>query len=366
MISAFEIFNTYDITRFITEEFKKLDNEFDTLYKEMYLESDEVSSFDDLSSFIFCEGRKDVKTEMDNNTVTKESSSTIFGSIGRLVKSILQAISSIFEKFTSSIEKISFRSKSDVEKLDQLCKNNPEYDKMMRDAFAAGVFRLSDIKSYNEGMAQLKQLEREIEKNSEPKTFKQKIDSIIDGFNDNRYVKAVITAGSLAKAGISLIDFSKKCKDSLEASQESRFKHEQTVNKIYKELEEKAKNDPEAKEKLTGKYVCKLNLEKARLEMEGKALGIISKSIQHVQMTGAKILDKVTSQNKIDKFHEEHHNYKGDPRKEYKNVIDDNNKYGKNGRNTSEPTSKPTKPNKPPKPPKTPKKPKNNKPPKYF
>lgn len=322
MISPVELFGKSKEKAFMFESFDELDTIYDTMMSELYVESSKVNDFDTLSSFIYNEGR------VNDGDIMMEDGDGIFASIGRAVKSLIEAVTAMFNGFFDSIRDAGFSNKSDIEKLDKLCKKNPTWDKELREAFASGALRLSDIKSYGEAMSRFNQLEAELRNSQNPKGIKAKWDKAMDGIINSKTLGAVRVAGDTAKSATGFVTLFSTVRKEMKDIEKDKEEQSRKLKIFYKRTEEEYNRtkDPKLKKLLTERHQCELAMRKDVLKIQGRSLGLLSKTWNRVNDKAAKILDAATSKKSEDAWVETMHT--DDPHR-YDNPDDKKRKGGK-------------------------------------
>ena len=321
MISPVELFGKSKEKAFMFESFDELDTIYDTMMSELYVESSKVNDFDTLSSYIYNEGRID-------DDVIMEDGDSIFASIGRAVKSLIEAVTAMFNGFFDSIRDAGFSNKSDIEKLDKLCKKNPSWDRELREAFASGALKLSDIKSYGEAMSKFNQLEVELRNSQNPKGIKAKWDKAMDAIINSKTLGAVRVAGDTAKSATGFVTLFSNIRKEIKIAEDEKTEQCRQLKIFYKRIEEEYNKtkDPKLKKLLTDRHQCELAMRKDLLKVQGRSLGVLSKTWNKINEKAAKILDAASSQKSKDEWVDTMHT--DDPHR-YDNP---NNKQNRNGK----------------------------------
>ena len=297
MISPVELFGKSKEKAFMFESFDELDTIYDTMMSELYVESSKVNDFDTLSSYIYNEGR------IDDNVIMEDGDS-IFASIGRAVKSLIEAVTAMFNGFFDSIRDAGFSNKSDIEKLDKLCKKNPTWDRELREAFASGALKLSDIKSYGEAMSKFNQLEVELRNSQNPKGIKAKWDKAMDAIINSKTLGAVRVAGDTAKSATGFVTLFGSIRKEIKNAEDEKTEQCRQLRIFYKRIEEEYNKtkDPKLKKLLTDRHQCELAMRKDLLKIQGRSLGLLSKTWNKINEKAAKILDAASSQKSKDEW----------------------------------------------------------------
>lgn len=297
MISPVELFGKSKEKAFMFESFDELDTIYDTMISELYVESSKVNDFDTLSSYIYNEGR------IDDNVIMEDGDS-IFASIGRAVKSLIEAVTAMFNGFFDSIRDAGFSNKSDIEKLDKLCKKNPTWDRELREAFASGALKLSDIKSYGEAMSKFNQLEVELRNSQNPKGIKAKWDKAMDAIINSKTLGAVRVAGDTAKSATGFVTLFSSIRKEIKSAEDEKTEQCRQLRIFYKRIEEEYNKtkDPKLKKLLTDRHQCELAMRKDLLKVQGRSLGLLSKTWNKINEKAAKILDAASSQKSKDEW----------------------------------------------------------------
>lgn len=297
MISPVELFGKSKEKAFMFESFDELDTIYDTMMSELYVESSKVNDFDTLSSYIYNEGRID-------DDVIMEDGDSIFASIGRAVKSLIEAVTAMFNGFFDSIRDAGFSNKSDIEKLDKLCKKNPTWDRELREAFASGALKLSDIKSYGEAMSKFNQLEVELRNSQNPKGIKAKWDKAMDAIINSKTLGAVRVAGDTAKSATGFVTLFSNIRKEIKIAEDEKTEQCRQLRIFYKRIEDEYNKtkDPKLKQLLTDRHQCELAMRKDLLKVQGRSLGLLSKTWNKINEKAAKILDAASSQKSKDEW----------------------------------------------------------------
>ena len=213
---------------------------------ENYINSTEKEIDEMIESFNMNLNRLSVESEINESTEDydlyfESESKNILTKIGSFIVDIFKSIANLAKKLVDNMKNHGFKNKSDLEKINIACKDNPALaDKIMK-AYNDGDLQLKDIKSVQELSKAYKDLIDASKKASvDPESFKAKYNDFVDKAKkseESAAVKVAKTAGALIAVPSAILGIKKVYNDILS--------NQIKINKDAVELVDSLRNNTE-------------------------------------------------------------------------------------------------------------------------
>ena len=142
-----------------------------------------------------------------------EEGGTVFAKIGGAVRKVVESIIKFFKDMIDKLKSVSFKSKSDIAKLEAMCKAHPE----LKDKIIAheGDFDLSAAKSLADLDKQYNEIMEMCKRHDNPKSIRTKLSRFKEHLRENKGTIGAVGAGiGLAAAIVALKKNLNECADS--------------------------------------------------------------------------------------------------------------------------------------------------------
>ena len=294
---------------------KSLDTELMFRPYEKFYESCLNEVDQDLYEFSMLQEKIAIESEILGPTATnrkykvmyEEAKPTIFQKIGDALIKIFNAFSKLIDTFCDKIKELSFKRKSDVQKLDALIKKHPEFKNEVVAAFNSGALSASDCKSLKELDTTFNEVLRMAKKEEiDTKTLRGKWEKAKENFEkDEKSWKIVKIAGAavtIISAALAIKTFIPKCNKAVIENRKDKDEMRQARVDAYNTLtSENLINDTTGKREVIRSIYLELTGKHAQIRKEN--MSMIDKMSMGIAKLADKIEDKVSSGKSTKNFH---------------------------------------------------------------
>lgn len=284
-----------------TNEGLKLESVFDKCNEEV--ESAYNHMMDSLENYmitekVFKESGLGEDTISEEFTALEAEKENFLKKVGDMViktaKELIAFISGIIDK----LKNISFKKKSDLQKLDMLCKEHPDLkDKIMK-SFEDGSLSLPDVKSFKDLDASFEEiLNMAKRKDIKPGSLQEKVENMKKKIDNVDKAKIVKVAGATATI-LGAITAAVKLSDMLKKNTETNS------SKLEDTIQQMKDAGPEYYDESMSKIHILYNAHNWRLKKYRQAAGEADSVIERIMKKAMSFADNHTSASKKDAFHD--------------------------------------------------------------